>query len=83
MGLVIKKTEVVFLMSFPCVVVKKDISNHLRSCKFSDAENEVDLILSRVSLHQKSHQNLSLLNFKYAACISIPRGTLYIRQKST
>ena len=25
---------------------KKDISSHLRSCKFSDPENEVDLILS-------------------------------------
>ena len=50
MGLVIKKTEVVFLMSFPCVVVKKDISSHLRSCKFSDAENEVDLILSRAGI---------------------------------
>ena len=26
---------------------KKDISSHLRNCKFSDPENEVDLILSR------------------------------------
>ena len=27
------------------------------------------------SLHRKSHQNLSLLNFKCAARISTPRGT--------
>ena len=36
-GLVIEKTEVAYLKSFPCLVVK-------RSCKFSDPENEVDLI---------------------------------------
>ena len=29
---------------------KKDISSHLQSCKFSDAENEVDLIFSRASI---------------------------------
>ena len=29
---------------------KKDISSHLRSCKFSDSENEVDLILSLASV---------------------------------
>ena len=29
---------------------KKDISSHLRSCKFSDAENKVDLILSRAGI---------------------------------
>ena len=46
MGLVIEKTEVAYLKSFPCIVVKKDISSHLRSCKFSDPENEVDLTLS-------------------------------------
>ena len=28
----------------------KDISSHLRGCKFSDAENEVDLILSRAGI---------------------------------
>ena len=26
----------------------KDVSSHLRGCKFLDPENEVDLILSRV-----------------------------------
>ena len=31
-----------------------------------------------VSLHQKSHQDLSLLNFKCAARISTPGGPLYI-----
>ena len=43
MGLVIEKTEVVYLKLFPCVIVEKDISSHSRSCKFSDPENEVDL----------------------------------------
>ena len=43
MGLVIEKTEVVYLKLFPCVIIEKDISSHLRSCKFSDPENEVDL----------------------------------------
>ena len=42
-GLVIEKTEVAYLKSFSC---KKDISSHVRSCKFSDSENDVDLILS-------------------------------------
>ena len=45
-GLVIEKTEVAYLKAFPCIVLKKDISSHLRSCKFSDPENEVDLTLS-------------------------------------
>ena len=31
---------------------KKDISNHLRSCKFSDSENEVDLILSLAGIFE-------------------------------
>ena len=46
-GLVIYKTRVAYLKSFPCIVVKKDISSHLRTCKFSDPENEVDLICLR------------------------------------
>ena len=29
---------------------KKDISSHLRSCKFSDPSNEVDLILSHAGI---------------------------------
>ena len=32
---------------------KKDISSHQRSCKFSDPENEVDLILPASSRRQK------------------------------
>ena len=51
-GLVIEKTEVVYLKSFPCVIVKKNISSHLRSCKFSDPENEVDLVLSRAGIFE-------------------------------
>ena len=49
-GLVIEKTEVVYLKSFPCLIIEKDISGHLRSCKFSDPENEVDLIFSRAGI---------------------------------
>ena len=31
---------------------KNDISSHLRSCKFSDPENEVDLILSLAGIFE-------------------------------
>ena len=41
-GLVLEKTEVVYLKSFTCIVVKRTFQ-----VKFSDPENEVDLILSR------------------------------------
>ena len=51
-GLVIEKIEVAYLKSFPCIVVKKNISSHLRSCKFSDPENEVDLILSLAGIFE-------------------------------
>ena len=47
MDLVIANTK-----SFPCVIVKKDISSHLRSCKFSDPENEVDLVLPRAGISE-------------------------------
>ena len=30
----------------------KDISSHLRSCKFSDPENEVDLVLARAGIFE-------------------------------
>ena len=55
MGLVIEKTEVAYLKSFPCIVVKKSfqvISSHFRSYKFSDLENEVDLILSLADIFE-------------------------------
>ena len=51
-GLVIEKNEVAYLNSFPCIVVKKNISSHLRGCKFSDPENEVDLILSLAGIFE-------------------------------
>ena len=51
-GLVIEKTEIVYLKLFPCVIIEKDISSHLRSCKFSDPENEVDLIMSLASIFE-------------------------------
>ena len=54
LGLVIKKTEVVYLKSFIAFLIscKNDISSHLRSCKFSDPENEVDLILSLAGIFE-------------------------------
>ena len=58
-GLVIEKTEVVYLKLFPCVIIEKDISSHLRSCKFSDPENEVDLIC-RVPASSK-RQKISMI----------------------
>ena len=51
-GLVIEKTEVAYLKSFPCIVVKKNIGSQSRSCKFSDPENEVDLILSLAGIFE-------------------------------
>ena len=36
----------------PLVSCKKDISSHLRSCKFSGPENEVDLILLRAGFFE-------------------------------
>ena len=49
---IVIETEVAYLKSFPCIVVKKDNSSHLRSCKFSDPENEVDLILSLAGIFE-------------------------------
>ena len=50
-GLVIEKTEVASQV-VPLHSCKKDISNHLRSCKFSDSENEVDPILSLAGIFE-------------------------------
>ena len=52
MALVIEKTEVAYMKSFPCIGVKKKTFQVLRSCKFSDPENEVDLILLRASIFE-------------------------------
>ena len=51
-GLVIKKTEVAYFQVVPLHSCKKDISSYLRSCKFSDSGNEVDLILSLASIFE-------------------------------
>ena len=51
MALVIEKTEVAYIKSSPCIGVKKT-SQVLRSCKFSDPENEVDLILLRAGIFE-------------------------------
>ena len=50
-ALVIEKTEVAYIKSFPCIGVKKTFQV-LRSCKFSDPENEVDLILLRAGIFE-------------------------------
>ena len=42
-------SQVVLALLISC---KNDISSHLRSCKFSDPENEVDLIMSLASIFE-------------------------------
>ena len=49
MGIVIEKTDVAYLRSFPCVVVKKTFQV---TC--GDPETEVDLILSRAGIFKTS-----------------------------
>ena len=46
MGLVIEKTEVVYLKSFPCIVVNKTFQVTCGVTSFQIQKNEVDLILS-------------------------------------
>lgn len=48
-----RQTQIVPLLS--CT---KDISKHLSSLSFSGPENEVDLILSRVALYEKSKESM-------------------------
>ena len=52
LGILIEKTDIAYLRSFPCVVVKKNISSHLWSCKFSYLETEVDLIFSPAGIFE-------------------------------
>ena len=47
LGIVIEKTDVAYLRSFPCVVVKKTFQVTCR-----DPETEVDLILSRAGIFE-------------------------------
>ena len=46
MGLVNEKTEVVYLKSFPCIVVNKTFQVTRGVTSFQIQKNEVDLILS-------------------------------------
>ena len=39
----------------PILSCKKDISSHLRCCKFSGPQNEVELILSRAGMFKTPH----------------------------
>ncbi len=39
----------------PILSCKRDISSHLRSCKFSGPQNEVELILSRAGMFKTPH----------------------------
>ena len=48
LGIVIEKTDVAYLRSFPCVVVKKTFQV---TC--GDQETEVDLTLSRTDIFEK------------------------------
>ena len=47
LAIVIEKTDVAYLRSFPCVVVKKTFQ-----VTYGDSETEVDLILSRASIFE-------------------------------
>ena len=47
LGIVIEKTDVAYLRSFPCVVVKK-----IFQVTCGDPETEVDLILSRAGIFE-------------------------------
>ena len=47
LGIVIEKTDVAYLRSFPCVVVKKTFQVTCR-----DPETEVDLILSQAGIFE-------------------------------
>ena len=47
LGIVIKKTDVAYLRSFPCVVVRETFQVTCR-----DSETEVDLILSRAGIFE-------------------------------
>ena len=51
MGLVIQKTQVVYLKSFSCVVVKKTFQVTCGVASFQ-TQNEVDLILSRADIFE-------------------------------
>ena len=48
-----RQTEIVPLLS-----CSKDISNHLSTLSFSGPENEIDLILSRAALYDKSEESI-------------------------
>ena len=81
-GLAIEKTEVAYRKSFRCIVVKKDISSHLRSWKFSDPEKEVDLFLSRAGVIADLNPNFVGLppsgkTRNYAHCGKGPFRTSY------
>ena len=54
LGIVIEKTDVAYLRSFPCVVVKKTFQV---TC--GDPETEVDLIMSRAGISRR--QKISMI----------------------
>ena len=53
---------------------KKDISCHLRSCKFSDPENKVDLILSRAGIFE-TLTDIDVLQFAPLIDVGWSRGS--------
>ena len=58
----------------PLHCCKKDISCHLRSCKFSDPENKVDLILSRAGIFE-TLTDIDVLQFAPLIDVGWSRGS--------
>ena len=68
LGIVIEKTDVAYLRSFPCVVVKKTFQV---TC--GDPETEVDLIMSRADISRRQKISMILQFAQLINRISLPR----------
>ena len=67
LGIVIEKTNVAYLRSFPCVVVKKTFQV---TC--GDPETEVDLIMSRAGISRRQKISIILQFAQLIDRISLP-----------
>ena len=73
LGIVIEKTDVAYLRSFPCVVVKKTFQV---TC--GDPETEVDLIMSRAGISRRQKISMILQFAQLIDRISLPRRCMTI-----
>ena len=67
LGIVIEKTDVAYLRSFPCVIVKKTFQ-----VIWGDPETEVDLILSRAGIFKTPKISMILQFASLLDQISVP-----------